>query len=652
MAMLKTTLTGAALGAALAFAACSTSDAPTQTAEAGDPLVAAAHGGEATAASKAAGEGVYNAHCASCHDNPEASKAPSRDALKRVSALYVTNALIMGKMTAQGAPLSAVEVSNVSDFLSGGEENSTGWIAPNTCPANKRMPRLNTKPTVAGFGFNYSNKRELSFQQAGLKPGDLDNLEVAWVMAFPQVGTMRSQAAIVGDTMFLPMADNNRVFALDISGDKPCVQWVYDAGRAVRTSAGYGEISSGQKIVLVGDMGGFVHAIDARTGKKLWEADIKFFQNQMSTSTPVLYKDRVYAPISQYELASAAANSYVCCKARGGITALDAKTGKKIWAQATMPEAKPIKDRGDGQFIWGPSGAPIWNSASLDTKRNRLYVGTGEANSGPAHPNTDALMSFDLDTGKILWSHQATADDVYNSGCAPGRESNKNCSGPTVYRDVDFGASTIFATAPNGKDLVLAGQKSGSVWAMNPDDGSVVWRTPLGHGTAMGGVHWGIAADDKYVYAPISNTGRPVPGEPQYDPSIIKPGIYALNLNDGSIAWAFNNTPDCNDARKKYVPACTRLFGLSGAPSVIGDYVVTGGLDGWMYVLDRRTGQLKGKYDTAQSYQGVNGVEGNGGSIDNASIIATHGLLIMNSGYGMFGQAPGNVMIAFKPKKN
>jgi polyvinyl alcohol dehydrogenase (cytochrome) len=518
------------------------------------------------------------------------------------------------------------------------------------CAANKRTPKLTAKPTVSGFGFNYSNKRELSFAQAGLKPGDLDTMEVAWVMAFPQVSTMRGQAAVVGDTLFMPMADNNRVFALDISGDKPCVQWVYDGGRALRTSAGYGEMSNGQKIVMVGDMGGFVHAIDARTGRKLWEADVKFFQNQMVTSTPVLYRDRVFAPVSQYELASAASDAYVCCKARGGITALDAKTGRKIWAQATMPEAKPIKDRGDGQFIWGPSGAPIWNSASLDVKRNRLYVGTGEANSGPAHENTDALMSFDLDTGNILWSHQATADDVYNAGCAPGRETNKNCSGPTVYRDVDFGASTVLATAPNGKDLVLAGQKSGSVWAMNPDNGQVVWRTSLGHGTAMGGVHWGIAADDRYVYAPISNTGRPIPGEPAYNPDIIKPGIYALDLNDGSVAWRHYVTPDCNDARKKYVPRCAGLFGLSGAPSVIGDYVVTGGLDGWLYVLDRKTGKQLWKYDTAQTYQGVNGVEGNGGSIDNASIIATHGMLIMNSGYGMFGQAPGNVMIAFRPK--
>ena len=647
--MFRTIASGVALAAALAFSSCTT-PADTQMASA-DPLVTEAHNGDATAASKAAGEAIYRQHCAACHDNPEATKAPGRDALKRVSALYVTNALIMGKMVAQGAPLSAVEVSNVSDYLSGGEADATGWLAPNACPASRRTPKLDVKATVSGFGYDYSNKRQLSDKQTGMKPGDLDNMEVAWTMAFPQVGTMRGQAAIVGDTMFLPVADNNRVFALDISGDKPCVQWSYDGGRALRTSAGFGEMSNGQKIIMVGDMGGFVHAIDAKTGKKLWVTNVSFFKNQMVTSTPVFYKDRVYAPVSQYELASAMADSYVCCKARGGVTAIDAKTGEKIWSQGVMPEAQPIKDRGDGQMLWGPSGGPIWNSPSLDLKRNRLFVGTGEANSGPAHPNTDALLSFDLDTGKIVWSHQATENDVYNAGCFPGRETNKNCSGPTVYRDVDFGASTIFTKAPNGTELVLAGQKSGSLWAMNPENGAVVWRTALGHGTAMGGIHWGIAADETHVYAPISNVGRPVPTDPAYDDKAIKPGLYALNLNDGSIAWSFYTQADCANDRQKRVPGCQRMYGLSAAPSVIGEYVVAGGLDGMLYVLDRKTGALKWKYDTAQTYQGVNGVAGNGGSIDAASIIATHGLLIVNSGYGMFGQAPGNVMIALRPKK-
>ena len=43
-------------------------------------------------------------------------------------------------------------------------------------------------------------------------------------------------------------------------------------------------------------------------------------------------------------------------------------------------------------------------------------------------------------------------------------------------------------------------------------------------------------------------------------------------------------------------------------------------------------------------------VKAHGGSIDTASIVGVNGLLLVNSGYGMFGQAPGNVMLAFKPK--
>jgi polyvinyl alcohol dehydrogenase (cytochrome) len=108
--------------------------------------------------------------------------------------------------------------------------------------------------------------------------------------------------------------------------------------------------------------------------------------------------------------------------------------------------------------------------------------------------------------------------------------------------------------------------------------------------------------------------------------------------------------PDCTDARKKFVPRCNSLFGLSGAPTVIGDYVVTGGLDGRVYVVERKTGKLSAQWDTARTFETINGVEGNGASVDNASIIAANGLLIMNSGYGLFGQGAGNVMIAYKPK--
>ena len=75
-----------------------------------------------------------------------------------------------------------------------------------------------------------------------------------------------------------------------------------------------------------------------------------------------------------------------------------------------------------------------------------------------------------------------------------------------------------------------------------------------------------------------------------------------------------------------------------------------GSLDGRLFVIDARTGRELWKYDSLRDYQTLNGVPAKGGSIDGASIVAVNGLLLSGSGYGMFGQAPGNALLAFKPK--
>jgi polyvinyl alcohol dehydrogenase (cytochrome) len=599
------------------------------------------------------GEGVYLANCASCHDNSELTKSPSKETLTRMSPGMIAYAMVSGKMSQQAAHLTSGQISEVASYLSRSAGSSDAWIDAMMCPADRRVPSLAAEPTVAGFGFDRENTRTLSYSDAGLTADDLKDMKVAWVIAWPEMVTMRSQPAVVGSTLFTPVGESkNRMFALDVSAEQPCIQWTYQANRVLRSSAGYGVREDGRKIVLVADYGGFVHMVDALTGKLIWETHIGLSASSIGSSTPVLVGDKVYAASSQYELTMAQSERYVCCKSQGGVVALDARTGAKAWVARTMEPAKPVRDRGDGQMLWGPSGAPIWNSPSIDVKRNRLYVGTGEATSPPAHRNTNAIMAFDLTDGSVKWSHQATPNDIYVGGCSPNGKKHLNCvaNEETVFRDVDFGASTIIARSPDGKDLVLAGQKSGAVWAMNPDTGAVVWRTDLGHGGPMGGIHWGIAADDTHVYAPISNVGRQVPGEPAFDPEAIKVGIYAVNLNDGKIDWSFHTTPDCSGDRKTMMPRCATMYGMSGAPTVIGEYVITGGLDGWLYVLEKASGKLVWKYDTARSFETINGVAGNGGTIDNASIIGVDGLLIVNSGYGLFGQAAGNVMIAFKPR--
>jgi polyvinyl alcohol dehydrogenase (cytochrome) len=82
----------------------------------------------------------------------------------------------------------------------------------------------------------------------------------------------------------------------------------------------------------------------------------------------------------------------------------------------------------------------------------------------------------------------------------------------------------------------------------------------------------------------------------------------------------------------------------------VGRHVVEGGLDGMLRAFDAKTGEVLFEFDTARTFEALNGVEAKGGSIDSASITAANGYLFVNSGYGMFGQMAGNVLLAFKAK--
>ena len=96
--------------------------------------------------------------------------------------------------------------------------------------------------------------------------------------------------------------------------------------------------------------------------------------------------------------------------------------------------------------------------------------------------------------------------------------------------------------------------------------------------------------------------------------------------------------------------SCGTNIGLSAAPAVIDGAVVEGGLDGMLRAFDAKSGEVLFQFDTARTFEALNGVEAKGGSIDSASITAANGYLFVNSGYGMFGQMAGNVLLAFKAK--
>jgi polyvinyl alcohol dehydrogenase (cytochrome) len=124
-----------------------------------------------------------------------------------------------------------------------------------------------------------------------------------------------------------------------------------------------------------------------------------------------------------------------------------------------------------------------------------------------------------------------------------------------------------------------------------------------------------------------------------------------VTADDGSVAWTFAAEPDCGGDRQARVKNCGSNIGLSAAPAVIDGAVVAGSLDGFLRVFDAQSGEVLFKFDTAQKFTTLNGVAANGGAIDGASITAAGGYLFVNSGYGMFGQPPGNVFLAFRPRK-
>ena len=568
----------------------------------------------------------------------------------------INYALTDGKMKGQGTGLNEEQRGQLINFLTGNTSPTVdNWTKNMMCAANRRTVDLSS-PTVVGYGFDRTNTRSMTARQAGLTKAQLSNMELAWAIAIPGATEMRAQAAVVGKTVFWPVSQAGAVYAFDVSDTaKPCLKWVYKTptGAPLRTNAAYGVPADGRGIIVVSGLDTTVYALDAKTGVPIWAPrKLGSYSWSMSTGTATILKDRIIVPVSQNEISNAANNNNKCCDNHGVILSLDPKTGAQQWRYDTMPDAQALRDRGDGKMLYGPSGAPIWNSPSVDEKRGLIYFGTGEANSPPAHHNTDALIAIGLTDGKEKWSMQATANDIYNSGCgANPRPDQLNCVRETVFRDVDFGSSSILGRLNRGIEVVYNGQKSGTVWALQPDTGRLLWRKDLGTGGALGGVHWGMAFWNDTVFAPVSAAGRNIPNELPVDPNIIKSGLYALDANTGAIKWNAVSTPDCTGDRPQRIPACERAIGFSTAPAVIDGAVIAAALDGYVHIYDANTGRELWKYDTARPYTGINGVAGRGGAIDGVSITAANGLLLMNSGYGSFGQQGGNMLLAFRPKK-
>jgi hypothetical protein len=114
---------------------------------------------------------------------------------------------------------------------------------------------------------------------------------------------------------------------------------------------------------------------------------------------------------------------------------------------------------------------------------------------------------------------------------------------------------------------------------------------------------------------------------------------------------AASPTPSALPAAPPQRPANPCRLGMSPAPLLVDGAVVTGTTQGMLRIFDAKTGEVLFEYMTNRPYEDtVNGVEGHGGGLDSAPYIAGDGTLFVQSGYARFGEPPGNVLIAFRPR--
>ena len=502
------------------------------------------------------------------------------------------------------------------------------------------------KPHWNGWGVGSAQHRFQPADMARLAPSDVARLKLKWAFGFRGATRSVAQPTIFGGRVFIG-SQNGKVYSLDAKSG--CTYWQFDAGKPVRSAAAIGPRGDGWAAYF-GDFGANVYAIDALSGKPLWTTKVDDHPAAIITGAPTLVGTTLFVPVSSYEEVMGAKPSYPCCSFRGSLVALDSSTGKVLWKTFTIKEeAKASGMNSAGVQQMGPSGAPIWSAPTYDSASQRVYATTGDNYSDPPSGTSDAIIAFNAGSGELAWTRQVTSGDAFTLACPNGVNCPKS-HGP----DFDFGSSAVLATLSNGRRILVAGQKSGMVTAVDPDHGGeIVWQKRVGDGGTLGGVQWGVAADENNLYVAVSDpkfhpVGPATPGAQALisDPSVMLlidskagGGLWALKLETGEELWRTPH-PGCGD-----VPGCSPA--QSAAVTAIPGLVFSGGLDGHLRAYSTADGKIVWDMDTAGDYRTVNGVAAKGGSIDGGGAVIVDGILYVGSGSGFVGTMPGNVLLAY-----
>jgi len=492
-----------------------------------------------------------------------------------------------------------------------------------------------------GWGRDIENTRYQP--EPAIRATDVPKLGLKWSYGF-QGSAVAGQPTVVDGRLFVASAAG-RIYSLDAKTG--CTYWTYDAAAGTHSSIFIGELGPSRRAAappaerpsksrtkfkgkgkgkgykskqaptlahldvlkapsaaFFGDDTGAIYALDAQKGTLLWKTQVESHPLARISGTPTLFHDRLFVVVDSSEQSAAQSSTYACCTFRGSVAALDMLTGRILWKTYVIPEApKPS------------AGAAIAAAPTIDAKRNLLYVGTGGSLIQVSDKQTDAVLALDLTDGQVRWTRQFARHD--ETGGA------------------DFASSPILRTLSDGRQVVLAGQKSGIVYALDPDHGGeLLWQTKVSEGAIPRGIEWGPAADHRSLYVALSGLAA----EPENGSGAME----AIDMRNGIRRWF---TPAPAPACAWGAQACSHAG--AQAVTVIPGVAFSGSMDGHLRAYSTIDGKVVWDSDTAKDYQTVNGIKASGGSLDQGGAVIVNGVLYINSGYGQRSGQPGNVLLAF-----
>jgi polyvinyl alcohol dehydrogenase (cytochrome) len=571
---------------------------------------------------------LFEQRCTSCHGNPSTPRAADGLQLRKMTPEAVYAAITTGPTHANLPSVTDDEKRMIAGYLGGRKVDAArltdAKLMPNQCPTNPPIDSLSASPLWNGWSPDASNNRLQPAKAAGLSADQVPKLKLKWAFGFPAAEIVWGQPTIAAGRVFIGV-DTGAVYSLDAASG--CVHWSYQAEAGVRNAITINPVKgqgAAKYAVYFGDIKGYVYAVDAVSGKQLWKVQAEDSPVARITAAPILYEDRLYVPVSSTEeRAAGSSDTYPCCTFRGSVVALDINSGKQIWKSFVISEApKPVKKTALGVQQWSPSGGAVWDTPTLDPAHHALYIGTGDAYTATEQPlkTTDAVVALNMDTGKLLWAAQDTENDFWLAGCGPQSTSANCADAKEMGPDYDFGSSPILRTLPSGQRILVAGQKSGVVWAHDPDkQGVVVWKAQLVDKLQRGVLTFGGAADDQNAYFGLS-TG----------------GIAAVQLSTGEKKW-FTPIPAGQGQRGGQTAALTEIPGV----------IFSGGWDGMLRAFSTTDGHPLWQYNTLQDVKTVNGVAAKGGSMGAPGPTVAGGMVFVGSGYTFGAGTTGNLLLAF-----